>query len=487
MTKIRKSLLFSMADTLVGLPLQLAGTVILARLLTPQETGVFAVAAVFASFASTFRDFGVAEYLIQAKDLNATHLRAALTMNIITSWTVGLALFLLAPMAAEFYRHPGVAEVMRVQCLSFVIMPFGAVTMALFRRNLDFRPNFVASLLSNIATFSVGTACALAGMAYMSLAWCSLAGVVVTVATAFWFRPADLPRWPGLKGLGEVFHYGKFASGVYILGQLGKGAPEMVIGRTQGMAEVAMFSRGGGLVELFNRLVLRGVMPVCQPYFAADHRASGRITEGYLRSISYLTVVGWPALLVLGVASFPAVRILYGTQWLHAADLAKLLCAAAAIELVHALSKEALLAIGLAKRANGLQLGTQGLRVLGLLLVVPFGLEGAAWGMVAAAVAGLALSQATLRAPLALGWRALFQACRHSALVTLATAVPLAGLYALVRPSESNYLWWALAAGASAALAWAAALRAVDHPAWHDLLRLLGSLKAKLLRRGAPA
>lgn len=114
MTAIRRSLAYSIADSYLALPLQLVGTMIISRLLTPAETGVFAVAAVFAAFASTFRDFGVAEYLIQENELDAEKIRAALTVNIAISWAMALLLF-FAPLAADFYRSQGVAEVMRVR------------------------------------------------------------------------------------------------------------------------------------------------------------------------------------------------------------------------------------------------------------------------------------------------------------------------------------------------------------------------------------
>lgn len=486
MSLLRRSLFYSMANTYVGLPLQLIGTMIMSRLLTPEQTGVFAVAAVFAYFASMFRDFGVAEYLIQEKELDAAKLRAALTVNIAISWFVGLALFIAAPLAAAFYNSPGVGEVMRVQCLSFALIPFGAVTMANFRRQLDFRPIFWAGLLSNVTTFVVGIACAYHGMGYMSLAWSSLAGVVVTVAVSMWFRPRDFPRWPGLEGIGRVFEFGKFASGVYIFAQLGRGAPEMVIGRAQGMADVALFSRGGGLVELFNRLVLQSILPVCQPFFAKGHRDEGTAAHGYLQSISYLTAVGWPALFVLGLASWPAVMILYGSQWTYSAALAKVLCAAAAVELVHYLAMEALLAVGEAKRANTLQMLTQGVRVTGILAVIPFGLSGACWGLLGASVVGLCFAQRTMRAAMGFGWRQLLGSCVKSAAVAFGTAVPLSLWYFYWPPDESNYLHWTPVAAVIAVLAWVASLRAVSHPFWLELASLARTAAARAFKRPEP-
>jgi O-antigen/teichoic acid export membrane protein len=249
---------------------------IMSRLLTPAETGVFAVAAVFAAFASTFRDFGVAEYLIQERDLRDEHIRAALTVNIFVSWAMSILLFFAAPYAADFYRTPGVADVMRIQSINFILIPFGAVTMAFFRRQLDFRPVFIANQASNITVFIVAIACAMNGLSFMSLAWSSLAGVIVTVCISIYFRPPGFPRWPGIRGIRRVVDFGKFASGVYIFGQIGRGAPEMIIGRVQDMASVALFSRGGGIVELFNKTVIRGVLPVCLRIFPG---ATGKVAR----------------------------------------------------------------------------------------------------------------------------------------------------------------------------------------------------------------
>ena len=138
MSNLRSSLAYSFAGSYVAVPLQLVSTMVIARLLTPAETGVFAVAAVFAALASTFRDFGVTEYLIQEKELKSEHIRASLTVNIAISWLMALLIFAGSPWVADFYRDPGIADVMRVQACNFVLVPFGAVTMAYFRRQLDF-------------------------------------------------------------------------------------------------------------------------------------------------------------------------------------------------------------------------------------------------------------------------------------------------------------------------------------------------------------
>lgn len=479
MANIRRSLIYSFADSYLALPLQLIGTMLISRLLTPAETGVFAVGAVFASIASTFRDFGVQEYLIQEKDLNTDHIRASLTVNILASWTMGFILFFGAPFAADFYRTPGVAEVMRVQAFNFALIPFGAVTMAYFRRQLDFRPIFIASLLTNLTTFTVSNACALLGFGYMSLAWSSLAGVVVTVATSLWFRPTDFPRWPGLRGIKKAIHFGKFASGIFILGQIGKGAPEMIIGRAQDIVGVALFSRGSGLVEIFNRTVLRSVVPVCLPYFAKNNREQGSIIDGYLKSISYLTAIGWPFLAFVGILAYSAVRIVYGAQWMSSVPLAQILCVTGSIELVHYLAKDALVAIGGIKRSNFLQMGIQGTRIAGLLAVIPFGLTGACWGLLAAALLGSVYAQWHLNRAIGLKFGDVVASCRKSFYIAILSVIPIALWVGIEGISVNNYLSIALGGGAITGTIWILTLRYFKHPLWGEIQMLLEKLVAR--------
>ena len=473
MGSVRKSLALSAIDSYLALVLQIGSTVILARILTPAQTGIYAVAAVFSALASTFRDFGVGEYLIQEPELNDRILRAALTVNIAVSWAMGALLFAAAPWVADFYRAPGVLDVMHVQAVSFLFIPFGAVTMAWYRRELNFKPILIAGLAANLTSFVVAVGLGLNGYGYMSLAWSSLAGVVVTVLAATVQRPAGFPRWPGLTGIGRVFHFGKFASGIYFFGQAGKGAPEMIIGRAQDMAAVGMFSRAYGLIEIFNRLILRALMPAYLPYFARSTREDGSPRRGLRTAISLLTAVGWPFLLFMGVAAYPAIRIIYGLQWLDAVPLAQVLCVAGAVEIIYHPAKEALLAQGQARQGNNLQMIMQALRVVGLLAAVPFGLAGACWGLLVAAVAGAAVSHRYLTR--LSGWSAAdaWAALRPSLQVSAAAVLPFYLVTWAVPIGEHNYIRAGAAAGVVCTGLWLAALRWFRHPLWDEVVRIV--------------
>lgn len=482
MTRVRQSLLLSAADNYLAVLLQLASTVIISRLLTPAEIGIFAIAAVFAALASTFRDFGVAEYLIQERALTAQKIRAALALNIVVSWSMALTLVALSPFAARFYAEPGVGHVMLVQAATFVIVPFGAITMAWFRRELNYRPIVICNVLSNVAGFVVAVTLAFQGFGYMSLAWGSLASIVVVVSATLWFRPATLPRWPALRGIREVFHFGKFTSAMYLLNTLGRGAPELIIGRAQGAAAVGMFSRANGLLEMFNRLTMGPLMQVCLPYFAQQGRQQGALAPAYTLSVSLLTALGWPFLGCIAVMAYAAIRIVYGPQWLAAVPLAQVLCLAGAIDLLFLLAREALLADGRARQASVMQFQFFALKVAGLAAVVPYGLPGAAWGLAAAAACNALLAARHLRV-LDVRIGAVARACVPSALLTLVAVGPLALAAWWLPPSEANYLRWALAGAGYAALSWLVGLRLLRHRLWDEL----AALARRALRRTGAA
>lgn len=453
---------------------------VLARILSPQEIGTFAVAAVFTALAGAFRNFGVTEYLIQERELTSEIIRAALSVNLLVSWTLGLTLLVGAPWVAGFYKTPEVAAVMYVQAAGFALIPFGAITMAYFRRELNLQPILISTIIANIASFGVAISLAMAGFGPMSLAWSGFAGIAATVAVSMWFRPSGFPLWPGLKGTRKAFDFGKHASAIYLFEQLGKGAPEMIVGRAAGIAPVAFYSRANGLVELFDRLVLNAVWPIVLPVFSRRAREEGGLVQAYLQGVSLLTVVSWPILIFMGLMAFPAIRMFYGVQWMESVVLAQVLCVAAVVWMPYHLTKEALIARGQVKASSHLQLGVQGFRITGLLAVIPFGLIGACWGLVVGTLAASVLSHRFLFRWTGLRFRELWITLRPSLRAGVIANLPVACLTWAVPPSESNFLWVTLLGAGLCAVSWCLAVRYPEHPVWAEVKRAFGAVVRKL-------
>lgn len=459
--------------------MQLASTLVISRLLSPNEIGVYAVAAVFASMAGTFRDFGVAEYLIQEQHLTASKIRAAFAANLMVSWSMAALLFASSGAIADFYRQPGISDVMRILAINFLLIPFGAVTIACFRRDLNYRPIFICGLLANISSFIVATSCAYFGFGYISLAWSSLAGVAVTVAASVMMRPAGFPLMPNLNGLAEVFRFGKHASGIYLFSQIGKSAPEALIGRALDMASVAFFSRANGLMEIFNRTVLKAVLPVCLPYFSKEVRDGQELRIGYLRATSMLTGIGWPFFLVTGVLAYSAIRTLYGSQWTPSVPYAQILCLVAVCELPYILATEVMIAHGRIDQSNRLQFFVQLVRLASLIFIVPFGLIGACWGLVGSGLLGAVIAHQYLHRVIGLHFVDVLRGCASSAAVATVCGFAALGLVTVVPQGEGSYAQVLFLALVFISLLWLLSLRVFSHP----LLDEIRALAIRFLRK----
>jgi O-antigen/teichoic acid export membrane protein len=109
---------------------------IIARLLTPGQVGIFSLASAFLAIASVVREFGVTEFLMQDKALDHARIRAAYGVAIAVAWSMGGLVLLLRRPIADFYGEPGVADVLSVLCLTFAILPFATPTTALLYRDM---------------------------------------------------------------------------------------------------------------------------------------------------------------------------------------------------------------------------------------------------------------------------------------------------------------------------------------------------------------
>jgi O-antigen/teichoic acid export membrane protein len=480
MSKVKHSLLLSLAESYSTVAIQIVSMVVLARLLSPNEIGVFSVAAAFVAIAVTIRDFGVAEYLIQVKELDHERIRAALTANIIISWSVGGVIFLSSSGLERFYADPGVGQVLRVNALNFLFIPFGAVTMAYFRRELNFVPAYWASLLSGLVAAMLAVAMAWWGWGYMSLAWSGLAGVVTAVLVANYFRPPGFPWRPGIRRLGEVIRFGTYASSMYILIRMGKNVPDLVIGRLLSMEAVGLFSRAVGVAELFSRLVLAAVHRVFLPYFTEQIRSGQAAKEGFLRALDCVTVIGWPFFLVMVLVALPVIRLVYGNQWLEAVPLLQILALGFALEISIYLASEVLIAVGQVAYGARLQLQLLAVRVVALLITTPFGLEAAAAGYVVGTLLAMLLVVSALSAKIGLTGRDLRPIMIHSGMISVVSALPAVMVMFSMNVSADRYLLPLTLASSGSGIAWLAMIFAMHHPLGDQLSTVIGQLRAKL-------
>ena len=194
----RGALVWSFAERYVGLVISIASTMLLSRLLTPAQVGIYSLCAAFTAVAGILRDFGVSEYLIQEKDLTHDKLRSAYGIAFLIAWSIGIGIFLGRHTVADFYGEPRVAEVLAVLAVNFAMLPISSPTFALLNRELAFRQIFGLQMACNAAQAVTSVTLAAIGHGVMSLAWGPIANVATQSIILIAMRPKECLTLPGL-------------------------------------------------------------------------------------------------------------------------------------------------------------------------------------------------------------------------------------------------------------------------------------------------
>ncbi len=485
MTSVRRSVAITFLDKYATLAISVVSTMILSRLLTPEEIGVFSVASIFVLLASILRDFGVADYLVQVDRVTPEALGAAFTLMLFVSWMLAAILWLGAPWAAQFYHEPGVAAVLHVLAVNFLLIPFGAVFMALLKRSMRFEISLRIHLAQSLTHALVAVGLAWWGMGYMSLAWASLSGVVVTVVASLWYRPRDIPVRPRLRGMRAVAHFGGWASLGTLAGQGAASLPELAIGRSFGMAEVGYFSRANGLIQLFDHSVMNAAAPVVMPHFARLRRERGDLAEHALYMVRLVTALAWPFYALLALLAGPVIALLYGHQWDAAVPLAQVLCLYGALKAAAPYASMVLKAVNRPQDDGWINLGHLFTLVALLWFALPKGLDAVVWGVSAAMGVRSGLYLVRLQRAVGFAWGEYLRAILPSLGLTGFVLLPA---WAVVWgwPGMGDLERWLVmaVAGFLGLSAWILGLRRLEHPIYSEMCRAWVRLRSSPRYRG---
>ena len=342
----RRSLFYSFLDRYASLLIAVVSSMVIARLLTPTEVGVFSVTMVLLMFVATVRDMGAGQYLVQEKELTTERIRAVWAVQLGLGLGLAALVVLASHPVAVFYNEPRMRDIMLVVALNYAINPFGSLTYAWLMREMQFESVALIRFSSSASGAVVAIWLAWKGHGPISLAYGSMASTLVNALMSVYFRPKSFPWLPGVSEIRRVLVFGSQLTVSSIVGTLSGSAPELLVGKLQSLTAAGLYSRASGLVHMFHRLFVDAVGAVCLPWFARQSREHGSFVEPFLKATAYVTAFGWSFCLAVVCLAHPIIQVLYGDQWYLAVELARLLAVATAFSVPASLCHTALLSSG---------------------------------------------------------------------------------------------------------------------------------------------
>ena len=471
MSRLRRSLAITFVASNGATVVTFLVSLVLARLLTPAEVGIFSMTAVLIGIAHVFRDFGVSAYLLQEKDLTPEKIRSASGILVVTSWLLGGIMFAASGAIAQALAQPATREVMQVLAAGFLFIPFGAITHTLLTREYRAREQTFAYVAGTGAYAISALALAYAGFSYMSLAWANLINIIATGTAYAFFRPRNAPWLPSLSGWNRVSRFSAGAIAAGFISQINNALPDIWLGKANGVHDVGLLSRANGTASIFMQIAGPTVNYAALPHLASLHHRGESLRRVLCKALAYLSVCAWPPLVVTAVYARDVVAFLYGSQWLECAPIVQLLCAGACIGIASHFHGAALQAIGrpmLAIVPSAAQLAA---RVACILLFFDGTLLSFGWGLVVAGALVIPVNLVLQSRFFNLRLRDLATALAPGMLVTLACGA-VTVLLSVITPTHWPAYLRLLVVATLAVPTWVCAVALTRHPIVDELMLL---------------
>ena len=307
--------------------LKVATIAVLARLLTPEDFGTVAAAALVIVFGEIFSQMGLGPCLVQLEEVKEEWLRTALTLSLGLGVLFGLIVYLAAPLIAAFYRTPETVQVCQVLSLCFPLRGASVVAESLIKRALDFRKIVTADIASyGIAYGLGGVVMALWGFGL----WSIVLGIVLQNALRMAIL-VSFQRHPRRFGLSPVAVRGllKAGSGFTLSNLFNVFAlygDNLVVGRWLGPAMLGIYSRSYNLMAVSVTLFGNVLSSVLFPAMSSLQGDGERLRLAYLRSVSFVSTVMLPCSVVAFVMAPEIILTLLGPGWEEAVLPFRILC-----------------------------------------------------------------------------------------------------------------------------------------------------------------
>lgn len=330
--------------------IQLASTVILARLLSPQDYGIIAMVLAVTNFAGVFRDLGLSSAAIQKKDLTASQQTNLFWLNVAMGAALTVLVAAASPQVAWFYGKPELFWVTFALSFNFLIGSIGSQHGAMLVRQMRFARQGLSSICGALANLAVSVVLAIQEWSYWSLVWGSLSGAMVTTTIILLLSPFRPRAFTMGSGIREMLKFGANVTAFDIVNYFHRNLDNVLIGKVWGPDALGLYSRAYSLLMLPLSAVRAPINSVGYPALSQLQTFPDEFRR-YCRSlIAIVAFLSMPLVAFLGASAHLFISFALGPGWEQSAQIFLILSFAAFIQPVSSIRGMVMLSTGKADR-----------------------------------------------------------------------------------------------------------------------------------------
>ncbi len=321
-----KGLKWTLLNKLTLYPVQLAYSMVLARLLTPKEMGIAGLTAIFFAIAATLKDSGFGSALIRKIDRTEEDCSTVFWFNIGMSLILSTILFLLAPWFVDYFHQPELLWLTRVSAILMFLSSSAGVHWTLYSARRDFKTPAIINVCVTLVSLPVTLYLAYIGWGVWALMVNNIVSSLLSLIV-IWIVSPWKPRFVfSKKSFKELFGFGSKLAASALLDTGYNNLRSFFIGKIYSPAQLAYYQRGGHLAAVGPQTACGMIGGVTFPILATLQNDNARLKQVYRQYLRLFTmVIVWGAMLVASMAD-SWIHLMSGPQWGQAVPYAQIIC-----------------------------------------------------------------------------------------------------------------------------------------------------------------
>lgn len=322
-------------------------TIVVARLLAPDDIGIVATATITMQLLQGVSDIGVSQAVVRFRDADRDDLDTLFTLSAMRGLLIGALLFAAAPLAAQFYGDPRLFLAFAGIALFPVLTGFLNPRFYEFERALSFSREFIVTIVNRLAGVAVSLAIAIAFRTY----WAIICGMLASGAAQLFLSYAMRPHRPriNLKSLSKVFGFSGWLAGVSFMAALNNKLDVPVLTRFAGAGGAGVYFLGLQISELAAGQIAGPMTRALYPGLSEMQGDPVRMRAAFLKGVEALGAFAMPAAFGLSFVASDFTAVVLGEKWAAAAPVIALLAPVIGLQSLFFATQAYAVALGLTR------------------------------------------------------------------------------------------------------------------------------------------
>jgi O-antigen/teichoic acid export membrane protein len=319
--RVRSAVAWRWGSQVLAQVIAWTSTIAVVRLLDPSDYGLYAMCQVVLTALTFLNGQSFATSLVQTDHIDERRIGQVFGLLLLLNGSLAAIQFLTAPLAAAYFREPQVADMLRIQAVIFLTIPFAAVPQELLARRIEFRNQGIVNLASAAVGGLVAFGLAWLGYGVWALVFAPVAmfatrAIGLSLAARIFIKPVF-----DFRGAGDLITFGGTLTLCQFMWIIQSQSDVIIAGRSFDTHDLGLYTNALFLTLIITGKFLPPINEVAYAAYSELHKAGKALAPYFLRTLRTVLLVTAPLYFGLALTADPAVRLLFGDKWAEMAPI----------------------------------------------------------------------------------------------------------------------------------------------------------------------